>query len=232
MKKIYTILLLLIFSSSFSQTLTSDEIVQKYISAIGGIDELKKVKQITLTGKAVIMGHMTANMLAYEDADEKYQYAHISGESFDVKSYFDMKSGWVMQNGVKEESTAEQLPKLKNMVEDGTYFYLTDMKSRGIKTELLGEEKVEGIECYKIKFTRNGDDKNIQYFAKDTFYLVKIEANTSKGNPIVLTYSDYREVPGTKLKLPYVTERGPMKGTVDKYEINVKLNPMLLIFDK
>jgi outer membrane lipoprotein-sorting protein len=232
MKKIYTLLLLLVFSSAFSQSLTSDEIIQKYIAAIGGIDELNKVKQITLTGKAVIMGHMTADMLAYEDAEEKYQFAHVSGEGFDVKSYFDLKGGWIMQNGVKEEATQEQLAKLKNMVEDGTYFYLTDMTGRGIKTEYMGDEKVDGVDCYIIKFTKNGEEKNISFFAKDTFYLVKVSSFTSKGNPVELTYSDYREVPGTKLKLPYVTEKGPMKGTVDKYEINVPLNPMLLIFDK
>ncbi len=232
MKKIYIIIsfLILSVSASFAQTLTSDEIVQKYITAIGGVDELKKMKQITLTGKATVMGQV-AEMLAYEDAEEKYQYAHVSGEGFDVISYFDMKSGWMKQNGVKEDATAEQLEKLKTTIEDGTYFYLTDMEKRGIKTELIGEENIDGIDCYKVKFTR-GDTKNFKYFAKDTFYLMKAEVMTSKGNQIILNYSDYREVPNTKLKLPYVTERGPIKGTVDKYEINVPLNPMLLIFDK
>lgn len=232
MKKIYVLLFLLLVSRAYSQTLTSDEIVQKYITAIGGTEELKKMKQLTMTGKALIMGHMTADILVYEDAEEKYQFAHIWGESMDVKSYFDMKSGWVMQNGVKEESTPEQLVKLKIMVEDGTYFYLTDIEKRGIKTELLGEEKIDEVDCYKIKFTRNGEEKNVQYFAKDTYYLVRAEGNSSKGNLITLNYSDYKEVPGTKLKLPYISERGPMKATVDKYEINVPLNPMLLIFDK
>ncbi len=232
MKKIYLLFCLLVFSAnvSFAQSLTSDEIVQKYIDAIGGIDELKKMKQITLIGKADVMGQ-NSDLLAYEDSEEKYQFARVNGEGFDIKTYFDMKGGWIMQNGIKQEVTGEQHEKLKTTIADGTYFYLTDMESRGIKTELLGEENIEGTDTYKIKFTR-GDTKSIKYFSKETFYLIRVQSQSTNGTEIILNYSDYRQVPETKLIMPYITDKGPIKGTVEKYEINVPLNPMLLLFDK
>ncbi len=229
MKKIYIVILLVLTSNLFSQTLTSDEIVQKYISAIGGIDEIKKIKQITIYGTA-ISGLNTYDLLAYEDAVEKYQFAHVSGIDYDVRTYYDTKTGWTLQNGVKSSLSKETLESLLPNIEDGTYFYLGDMESRGIKTELLGEERVNGKDTYKIKFTRNGKDKNIQYFSKDTFYLIMVE--TPGINSVQILYDKYKTVPGTNLKLPYYNEKGGIMGTIEMYEINVPLNPMLLIFDK
>jgi len=229
MKKIYIVILLVLTSNLFSQTLTSDEIVQKYISAIGGIDEIKKIKQITIYGTA-ISGLNTYDLLAYEDAVEKYQFAHVSGIDYDVRTYFDTKTGWTLQNGVKSSLSKETVESLLPNIEDGTYFYLGDMESRGIKTELLGEERVNGKDTYKIKFTRNGKDKNIQYFDKDTYYLIMVE--TPGINSVQILYDKYKTVLGTNLKLPYYNEKGGIMGTIEMYEINVPLNPMLLIFDK
>lgn len=216
------------FSASFAQSLTSDEIVQKYITVIGGIDELKKMNQLTMYSKAV-SGDNIYELLAYEDNIDKYQFAKVTGTGYEVRSYFDLKSGWILQNGAKQDFDAARVEQFKTVIEDGTYFYLTDMESRGIKTELLGEEKIEGKDCYKIKMTRNGKDKNILYFDKETFYLTELK---SLSESVIITYSDYREVPGTNLKLPYKSDKGAIKSTVDKYEINVPLDPMLLIFDK
>ena len=221
---------MLLVSAAYSQTLTSDEIVNKYINAIGGISELKKINQISLTGKAVIMGHVTADINYYEDAVQKCMFSIVGGEGISAKNYYDMTGGWVSQNGAKEDVAPEQMNTLKITVEDGTYFYLGDMESRGIKTELLGEERINGKDTYKIKFTRNGKDKNIQYFDKDTYYLIMVE--TPGINSVQILYDKYKTVPGTNLKLPYYNEKGGIMGTIEMYEINVPLNPMLLIFDK
>ena len=123
MKKIYIVILLVLTSNLFSQTLTSDEIVQKYIAAIGGIEEIKKIKQITIYGTA-ISGLNTYDLLAYEDAVEKYQFAHVSGIDYDVRTYYDTKTGWTLQNGVKSSLSKETLESLLPNNEDGTYFYL------------------------------------------------------------------------------------------------------------
>ncbi len=220
---------MLFVSAAYSQTLTSDEIVNKYINAIGGASELKKINQVSLTGKALIMGHVTADINYYQDAVQKCMFSIVSGEGISAQNYYDMTSGWISQNGAKEEVTLEQMNTLKITVEDGTYFYLADMEGKGIKTELLGEEKIDGRDCYKIKFTHKGTDKNVQYIDKESFYAVRVESISSKGNLIIVNNSDYREVPGTKLILPYSIERGPLKGAVDKYEINVPLDPKIIL---
>ncbi|MBS1493988.1 MAG: hypothetical protein JST55_10775 [Bacteroidetes bacterium] len=232
MKKIYTLLCLFLFSSAFSQTLTSDEIVQKYISAIGGTSELKKINQLSITGKAVIMGHVTADVIFYEDAVQKCMFSLVTGEGFSAANYYDMTAGWVSQNGAKEDITPEQMNTIKITVEDGTYFYLADMEGKGIKTEVLGEEKIDGKDCYKVKFTHKGTDKNTQYIDKNTFYPIRVESISSKGNLIIVNNTDFKEVPGTKLILPYGIERGPLKCTIDKYEINMPVEPKIVLGNK
>ncbi|MBS1515798.1 MAG: hypothetical protein JSS63_12245 [Bacteroidetes bacterium] len=227
MKKLYSLIFLLFVSNLFPQTLTSDEIVQKYISAIGGIDEIKKINQLTLTGKAE-SGGVIYDLLAYEDAVEKCQFAKVTGPGYSVKTYFDAKEGWTKQNGTKSGFSKETLESLLPNLEDGTYFYLADMNSRGIKTELLGEEKINGKDAYKIKFTRNGSEKNIQYFDKNTFYLLMIE--TPGINAMKIYYDNYKEVLGTKLVLPFYNEKGGINGVIEKYEINVPLNTALIYF--
>ena len=229
MKKIFLLIVLALFSNSFSQALTSDEIVQKYISALGGLEEIKKMNQLSLYGKAVSGGN-TYQLFAYEDAAEKYQYASVTGDNYDVKTYYDLNLGWTIQNGVKQTISPETIKILNPNIEDGTYFYLADMEKNAIKTELLGEAKVNGKDAYKVKFTRNGADKNIQYFDKETFYLVKVETT---GFPVIeITYGDYKQVPGTNLTLPYYNEKGGIQGTIEKYEINVPQDRLKLILEK
>lgn len=222
MKKIYILIFLLAASSVFSQTLTSGEIIKRYISAIGGIDEIKNIKQLTLIGKAE-SGGVIYDLLAYEDAVAKYQFAKVTGPNYDMRTYNDTKEGWVIYNGNKTNFTSEALERVQPMIEDGTYFYLADLESRGIKTELLGEETVKGRETYKIKFTRNGKDKNIQYFDKSTFYMLKLETDS-----VEIYYDNYKEVPGTKLVLPYYNEKGNIKAAIDKYQINIELSSPII----
>jgi len=230
MKKIFIYVFLLIASAGFSQALSSDEIIQKYISAIGGTDELKKMKQITMYGKAESGGNIY-EITAYEDRVENYQFAVVSGTGYEVRTYFDLKGGWLMQNGVKQDIDQATYQKVKMTVEDGTYFYLADMESSGVKTELLGEENIDGMETYKVKLTRNGENKSIQYFDKKTFYLIRL-LSTATGPEIIVNYSDYKSVPGTGLVLPYKMTKGGINSVIDKYEINVPLDPSRLILDK
>jgi hypothetical protein len=103
-----------------------------------------------------------------------------------------------------------------------------DYKSKGNQVELLGKEKIEGTDAYKLKVSlKNGDVQTI-YLDADSFLEIKEETKrTVRGSEQVMESSigDYKEVGG--IIFPFAIESGAkgspekQKLTITKIELNV-----------
>jgi hypothetical protein len=108
---------------------------------------------------------------------------------------------------------------------------LVDYQAKGHKVELVGKEKVEGSDAYKLKVTlKNGDIRYI-YVDADQYLEIKVEGKTMiRGTEIDSSTSigDYKEVGG--LMLPHAmesTQAGSpqsQKMTIEKIELNVPID--------
>jgi zinc protease len=105
---------------------------------------------------------------------------------------------------------------------------LLDPESYGVKMELLLNEVVDSVECFKIKFTLPSGIRWFQYYANDSGLKVKEvkEIQTKQGLFEQETYfSDYREVNG--LKYPFTLKQyfgaQEIDLTVKSIEINTGL---------
>jgi hypothetical protein len=105
---------------------------------------------------------------------------------------------------------------------------LFEYKSKGHQVELLGKDKVEGTDVYKLKVTlKNGDVETI-YIDADSYLEIKKETKrTVRGTEqdIEESIGDYKEVDG--IVFPFAMESG-IKGsqqkerlTIAKIELNV-----------
>jgi hypothetical protein len=108
---------------------------------------------------------------------------------------------------------------------------LVDHAAKGNKVELVGREKVEGTDAYKLKVTlKNGE---VRYLWLDAGSYLDIRAEstrTVRGSPIEIesTIGDYRDV-GGGLLLPHAIQNGA-KGRAEKQHVvieNVEVNPAL-----
>lgn len=208
---------------------TVDEIIAKSVEARGGMDKLKAVKSIRSSGKMEVGPGIEAPGTMWQKRPNMARLEFTVQGLTAVQAY-DGKSGWMVMpfTGKKdpEAMTADDTKEMEEEADiDGP---LVDYKSKGHTVELLGKEKLEGTDAYKLKVTlKNGDVKTI-YLDSDSYLEIKEEGKrTVRGSEqeVESSLSDYREVDG--VMFPFAVESG-MKGsqqkqklTIEKIELNV-----------
>ncbi len=105
------------------------------------------------------------------------------------------------------------------------------------KTKYVGVEKIGGRECYllELEIERESPYKKI-WVDKDRLFLVQAEGDSSDGNMVRTTFSDFRKTKGS-WELPYkievfVNEIQTMTVITKSFEINQGLSDDLFDVDK
>jgi len=218
------IALSLILTALFTPALvaqTVDEIVAKHIAATGGADKIKSIKTIRMNGKLeaqsmeapFVMLVKQPNMLRNE----------ITVQGLVLVQAWDGKSGWdIVPFTGKKDPEAVTADEAKELQDQADLWPLLDYQSKGNKVELLGKDKIEGSDAYKLKLTRASGDVEIVYLDTDSFLEIKEESTRNiRGSEqqTETSYSDYRDTNG--LMLPYAIESS-VKGSPDKQKITVE----------
>ena len=209
-----------------------DEIIAKNTEARGGADKLKSVQSIRSTATMAMGPGMEApGTLIQKRPDMARLEFTIQGLTA-VQAY-DGKNAWqimpFMGKKDAELMSADEAKETQEMADlDGP---LVDYKSKGHKVELLGKEKIEGTDAYKLKLTlKNGDVRTV-YIDSDSFLVIKEETTrTIRGTEQTFESSigDYKEVDG--IMFPCGIESGVKGGsekqkiTITKVELNVPVD--------
>ncbi|HZM70820.1 MAG TPA: hypothetical protein VFB95_10700 [Candidatus Cryosericum sp.] len=210
---------------------TVDEIIAKNIEARGGLEKMKSVQSIRLTGKMMMGPGMEAPMTLEIKRPKSLRMEFTFQGMTGVQAY-DGKSGWsISPFGGKKDPEPMSPDDTKEAEEeadiDGP---LVDYKGKGHTVELVGKEKLEGSDAYKLKVTLKGGTVRYQYIDADSFLEIRTEAKrTVRGNEMEFesTIGDYKEVGG--LLIPHSIQSGA-KGRPEKQNIvveKVELNPKL-----
>jgi len=208
---------------------TADEIIAKNIQARGGLDKLKSVQTIKATATMAMGPGMEApGMLIQKRGNLARLEFTVQGLTA-VQAY-DGKNAWQIMpfTGKKDPELmpADEAKEIEETADvDGP---LVDYKSKGHQVELLGKEKVEGTDAYKLKVSLKNGDVLTVYIDADSFLTIKEETKrTVRGTEQVVEQSigDYKDVNG--LIIPFAMESG-VKGsqereklTITKIELNV-----------
>ena len=209
-----------------------DEIIAKSFAAMGGIDKLKAVLSVRMSGKMLVGPGMEAPVVI-ETKRPKSLRVDIFLEGMTIVQAFDGTTGWIV-NPMSGRNTAEALPsEMTKMVEeqadmDGA---LMDYKAKGHTAELMGKETVEGSECYKIKLTEKNGDITWYYFDTETFLGAKQEAKRTMSGVEVeneTVIGGWKAVDG--VMYPHSIDAGQkghpqrQKMTIEKIEVNVPID--------
>jgi outer membrane lipoprotein-sorting protein len=209
---------------------TVDELIAKNVEARGGLDKMKAVQAVRMSGK-MTMGPGIEAPISLEikrPANIRMEFT-IQGMT-GVQAY-DGKSGWSINPFGKKEPEPMSPEDLKEVQEqadiDGP---LVDYKAKGHAVELVGKEKVEGSDAYKLKITLRGGDVRHVYLDADSYLEIKAESKRMiRGSEVEVesTIGDYKEVGG--LLYPHSIENGA-KGRPEKQNIvvdKIEVNPPL-----
>jgi len=208
---------------------TVDEIIAKNIQARGGAEKLKAVQSVKSTATMTMGPGMEAPGFLIQKR-QGLARLEFTVQGLTAVQAYDGKNAWqIMPFMGKKDAELMSSDESKEMEEmadiDGP---LVDYKTKGHQIELLGKEKVEGTDAYKLKATlKNGDVLTI-YLDSDSFLEIKEEVKrTVRGSEQVFesAIGDYKEVNG--LMVPFAMESGAkgssqkQKLTITKVEMNV-----------
>ncbi len=216
--------------SASAADLTVDEILAKNTEAKGGMEKLRALKSARFVGK-MSMGGMEAPFTMTKSRPEKMRIEFTIQGMTGVQAY-DGTTGWMVMPfmGKKDPEVlpAEMLKDVKEQADfDGPFI---DYAKKGNKVELLGKEKVEGTDAYKLKLTTKDGSESTVYFDADTFLEIKMESKRTMQGQEVETETvlgNYKEYDGMLFPLSIQNNMKGMPGgqtiTIDKVELNPTL---------
>ena len=211
---------------------TVDEIIAKNVQARGGMEKLKAVQSIKSTANMSMGPGMEAPGVLFQKRPALARL-DFTVQGLTATQAYDGKGAWQIMpfTGKKdaEPMSADETKEVEEMADlDGP---LVDYKSKGHQVELLGKEKVEGTDAYKIKATlKNGDVQTI-YIDADSFLEIQEETKrTVRGSEQLVesAIGDYKDVDG--VLFPFAIESGvkgsqeKQKLTITKIELNVPVD--------
>lgn len=211
---------------------TVDEVIAKHLAALGGVDKLKAVKSIRMTGMAEVGPGLQAPV-TMEVKRPAMTRLELTVQGMTMIQAYDGTTGWqiVPFQGKKdaEPLSADDLKDVQEQADsiDGP---LMDYKSKGNVVELLGKEKIEGADCFKLKVSLKNGNVHTMYIDSDSFLELKdVTKRKQNGTEVEIenTAGDYKEVEG--LIFPFSMEQS-IKGTPQKQRIiieKIELNPAL-----
>ena len=177
---------------------TVDELVAKSVEARGGLAKLKAIQSIRMTGH-LTMGPMDMPIVVEMKRPNLFR-ADVSVQGTSAVQAYDGTTAWnisPMGTGQAEALPAEEAKGMADQADlDGP---LVDYKAKGNQVELVGKEKVEGSDAYKLKVTKKDGDVQYHFLDADSYLLIRVEAKrTIRGTEIEgeSSLGDYKEVGG------------------------------------
>lgn len=184
-----------------SATPTVDELLDKYVKAMGGKEAIEKLSSRAGKGTMELEGMgLSGPVEMYAKAPNKSAlFIDLQGVG-KIVNVFDGEKGYALSpmEGLNELKDAALAQAKRN----ADFYEPLNLKKHFAKLEITGKEKVEGAEAYAVKATPAVGDPEKMYFAVDSGLLVRVdtEQDTPQGKLSISTYvSDYKDVDGVKI---------------------------------
>jgi len=177
---------------------SGEDVLNAFITAIGGREALEGVKSMKVVMGADAMGQ-TMEFVEYKVIPGKFAMSmSMMGQTM-MRQVYDGESGYVEQQGQKQQLEGSDL---KNLKEGAKMTPELDYVADGFTLDVAGLEDINGEMAYKLKITDLDGESSLHYFSKDSGLklrsVITVEAN-GQSTTSTSDYSDYREVSGIML---------------------------------
>jgi len=179
---------------------TIDQILDNYVRAIGGEQNIKRFDPLSVKGTLVIKGK-NGTFEVYSKAPNKAVSSMqvIENASWKMSEGFDGSVGWFStpQTGVRLKSGQE----LSIAARSADYYGVLKLKEFYPKMTLRGEQLIGNRQSYVVEADPGDGSLKRMYFDLETGLLLRsdLEADSTQGRRIsAWYYEDYRDVDGIK----------------------------------
>jgi len=169
----------------------AEDVVAQYLAATGGASAWEQVTSIWATGAMTMQGMNLDVTMKFMRPNASLTQINMGGNTV-MKRVFDGKNGYNMQMGQKKELAADEIADID---EDGI-MPQSKYSNGKYKLELLGTEKIEGKDAYKIKVTKPTGKMTMDYYDVASHLLVRQDNTVSEGGQEMtqsLTLSGYKK---------------------------------------
>jgi photosynthetic reaction center cytochrome c subunit len=184
----------------------ADQLLDKYITAVGGAEALEKVASRVEKGTLTAFGGQHFPVDVYSKApDKRLSVMHLlNGDSLTA---FDGTQGWLSVPGHVHRMTATE--NAAASIDADLHFPL-HVKTLYGKFRVNAGEKIDGHDTYLVVGLKEGQPPLRLYFDKESGLLLRLVryAETPLGrNPTQIDYADYRPTNGLKIPFRWTLSR-------------------------
>jgi photosynthetic reaction center cytochrome c subunit len=196
---------------------TPEQVLEKYLAAVGGADALQKVNSRVEKGTISAMGHDSPIEVFAAAPDKRATVAHMpNGDSITA---FDGKIGWLGNTGrPPHDMSAAETEAFKL---DADLYFPVHVKTLFTQLRMGHPEKIGDEQTYTVVGIRQGQPPVRLYFDASSGLLVRMVryADTPIGrNPTQIDYADYRDVDGVKVPFRWTLARPGGRFTIQIQE--------------
>lgn len=171
---------------------TAETIMAAYIKAIGGKKAIESVKDIKTVSKGSVAAggqQIPITITEVKKAPAKLMFKIEAMGMVINKQVYNGQTGYVEVQGQKQPLDGNDLESAKQQAD---IYAELHPDQYGIKRTVVGMEKVNGKDAYKMEVVDDKGDKSTEYYSTETGYLVKNVETTENGSQTV-EYADYKD---------------------------------------
>jgi photosynthetic reaction center cytochrome c subunit len=191
-----------------------DQVLAKYVAALGGEQAVRKITSRVITGTQFIPTGPGGGVPMPATIERSQKAPNLVVNVYHTPTYtisdgFDGTKAWSqdMRGRVSEPQNIDQVRAKR----DADFYLPLDMKKVYAKMEVRRIAKVNGHDAYVVAATPQGDNVERLYFDVTTGLLIRKATvlPTQAGNsPFQVDYDDYRNT-GSGVKFPYLITMSP-----------------------
>lgn len=199
------------FTKPIPDGVTVQSIMDAYFKAVGGKENAKDVKTVWATSNVTIegmpfspVGEMKAK-LPHKTSTEM----SIEGMGVVMKQKFNGTTGYIEQQGNKQELTEDQIKAQKT-----EYAIFPELHYEPSALTLESVTSIDGSDAYKVKVSENGND-SYRYYDVDSGLLVRTEKTTETQGQSFTAVQDFGNY-------------SPVKGILYPYSMSMTTGPQVI----
>lgn len=232
MRNCFAVLLVILSFSFLAFSQTAEELVNKNIEARGGMDKIKAINTIRLTGKQVSPGGFTL-LITQENMRPNLVRSTFSLQGMTGVQAYDGTNAWQIRPfGGRKDPQLMGEDDMRDLLIDSDFDGpLVDYKAKGNTVEYLGHDTVDGDDALRLKVTLKDGDIIYYYLDPDAFLVIREERQEFIRGSVRENTSEmgsYKPIAG--VMFPFSITAGPKDDptswstiTIDKIEVNIPL---------
>lgn len=208
---------------------TADQLLDKYLTAVGGAEALMKIKSREEKGTIDAMG-MPSPIEVYSQApDKRISIFHMQGGS--SVTAFNGEVGWLSIPGGIHRMTA---PERESARIDAEFYFPARVREMYKEFKVKPGIELDGQETYMVSAAAPGRPPLQMYFDEKSgllLRLVRYVVTPLGKNPVQIDYADYRETDGVKIPYRWTLARtnGAFTIKLDQVKQNVPIDKKLFV---